>query len=150
MTIIEVLVLLSLLAVLLAMAVPQLRTRPVRVAGNSVVAFIQQGKFEAIRLNRPVHVVLASDGAALELHVNSSMNDYSCGATGIPVRSVDLTEYPRVRAESDGLPFLWLPSGIPRACGGAAMPGGGIPIFLSDGRDQLEVSVSSGGAVTSQ
>lgn len=151
MTLIEILVVLGVLAILFGIAAPNLRTPPARIAANSVTAFLQQAKFEAIKRNRPILVSRTDDGRRLEAHAASAASDMGC-ATGAStlVRQVAVDEYRGVQVESDGLPFLWLPTGQPRACGGAPVATSGVSILLIDDRGQVAVAVGSQGAVTTQ
>lgn len=151
MTLIEIIVVLGVLAILFGIAAPNLRTPPARVAANSVTAFLQQAKFEAIKRNRPILVIGSDDGSRLQAYAATAASDMGCAAgTSSLVREIGVDEYRGVQLEGDGLPFLWLPTGQPRACGGAPISASGVSILLIGDRDQAAVAVGPQGAVTTQ
>lgn len=151
MTIIEVLIVLGILGVLLGIAAPNLRTPPERIAANSIVSFIQQAKFEAIKQNRPIFLRRTADGSGLESALAASAADLACGFTTTNlVRTIVVDEYQGVNVNTDGLPFLWLPTGQPRACGGSPLPLGGAVINVTGGRLDLRVVIGQQGGVTRQ
>lgn len=135
MTLIEVLIVLAILGILLAIAIPNLRPPALRVAADAAQAFVLQGRFEAIRRNTPVAVTV-SEGTLVT-------RAGSC--TGQVSGRLPLQEYPQVSLSGSDL--LWTASGDPRTCAGGALGLGGPRFTLGDCRNQVTLSVSGGGAV---
>lgn len=146
-TLLEVLLVVTVLGVLLAVGAVNLRTPSVRVAADAVQSFVQQTRFEAIQRNRPVIVTLAGDGRSLQAHLSTQATAIDCGATGTLARKLDLSDYRAVAADATDLPLVWLPSGEARTCSASVLASAGLTISLSDGSKAAEVHVSSGGQV---
>lgn len=145
-TLIETLVVIAVLGVLLAIAIPQLRPPAARVAADAVHSFMQQMRFEAIKLNRPVVVALEADGASLVGSRLSNSSHLSCTAGSGTVRSLSLEEYRNVTVSAFDGPFVWLPNGRPVGCSGQPLSGP-VGLQLTDGRRDAAVEVSPAGAV---
>lgn len=145
-TLVEALVVLAVLGILLAIAIPNLRTPTVRLAADSVQSFIQQARFDALRLNRPVmlSVLTGSDGLAMASLPTTS--HVTCGG-GTGLRDLSLADFRQVTVQESGQLFLWLPNGQPRTCAGQPL-GSEVVVTLGDGTRSQQVLISSGGAVT--
>jgi|GEM_PF-5133044 len=137
-TLTEVLIALAILGILLAIAIPNLRTPAVRLAADAVQAFVQQARFEAIRLNQEVGVTLRA----------GSFQVRPGGCSSTSVRQLELSEFPQVVAE--GGDFMWLPTGEARDCSSGSLGLAGISWQLSDGRRSEEVRVGPGGVVSTR
>lgn len=135
-TIIEMLIVLAILGILLAIAIPNLRPPAAQLAANSVQAFVQQARFEAIRLNGEVGVTFE----------NGRFTSRAGGCSGSVVRALDLLEYPQVAAS--GGSFQWLHNGEARSCTGGAIGVNGVSWRVSDSRRETTVRVGPGGVVT--
>lgn len=135
-SVIEVLIVLAILGILLAIAIPNLRPPAAQLAANSVQAFVQQARFEAIRLNAEVAVTVADGRFASR----------SGGCSGNVLRTLDLAEYPQVSASGGDL--IWTHTGQVRSCGGSALGVNGVAWQIADERRALTVQVGAGGAVT--
>src|SRR5690625_4991018 len=129
MTLIEVLIVLAVLAILLAIAIPNLRTPAVRLAGNSVQSFLQQARFDAIRLNGTVGVTVESGDLI-------SRQD-SC--SGELLNRLDLSDYPSVTLLGSSL--LWNATGQVRNCSGGPLSTDGVTFTMSDASCSVSVQV---------
>jgi len=146
-TLLEILVVIAILGILLAVAVPQLRTPAVRLAGDASRSFVQQMRFEAIKLNRPVVVQVAANGTGLEgrrLHSSASIN---CGDSAELLRTLDFHEFGAVQATRAGEPLVWLPTGQVRNCSGRPLADPS-ELQLADERNEVRISVSPAGEVS--
>lgn len=144
-TLVEMLIAVGIFGVLIAIAAPSLRAPSSRLVANSVQATVQQARFEAIKRNRPVVVELASDGSGVLLSTTLNAGSVTCGGLE-QIRKVDITEHGRVDLTSQHFPFIWLPNGQPRACGGAALTAEPT-ISAVDARGTFVVAVGVGGEV---
>ncbi len=137
-TLIEVVITLAVLGVLLGIAIPNLRPPALRLATNSVQAFLQQARFDAIRLNGPVGVSL----------VEGQLVTTEGACSGTPVRTLSMADYPQVTVSGEA--FRWSQTGQPITCAGAGNPISlnGLTYTLSDGRGSTTVRVGGGGAVS--
>lgn len=147
MTILETLITIAIVSILLAIAVPQLRSPEARVAASAAHSFQQQMRFEAIKLNRPVVVSANRAGTGLEATSLTNSSHLDCAAAGSPAGSLDFRDYGRVTLTDHDGPFIWLPNGEPRSCSGLPL-GAPLDLHLADGRREHSVSVSPAGSVT--
>ena len=136
MTLIEVLIVLAVLGILLAIAIPNLRTPAVRLAGNSVQSFLQQARFDAIRLNGAVGVTIESG--------NLISRQGSC--SGELLNRLELSDYPGVTLLGGSL--LWNETGQVRNCSGGVLSTGGMTYTVSDASRSVSVQVGNAGAVS--
>ena len=146
-TLIEILVVLAVLAILLAIAIPNLRTPAVRLAADAAHSYVQQARFDAIRLNRPVMLSVQDAGTGLNMAQLTTSAHVICSGTATPLSALELSEFRQVQIQERGHLFLWLPNGQPRSCSGQPLPGE-LSITLGDGNRSQQVVVSTGGAVT--
>ncbi|HET8986568.1 MAG TPA: GspH/FimT family pseudopilin [Trueperaceae bacterium] len=148
-TIIEMVLTLAVLGILMGVGAMNLRPPAVRTASNSVQSFVQQARFEAIKTNRPVVVEIGVDGLTLTAARTTGANVVNCSTAGAAYRTLDLTTYRGVRASSAGLPLVWLPTGLPRACPAGASPlaVSGVDVVLSGTGTSATVRVGAGGEV---
>lgn len=143
---IEILVTIAVLGILTGIGFMSLRPPALQTAASNVRSLMQQAKLEAIKLNRPVVVSLVGN----ELRTQSLAGGHAlqCSTGLSDLRGLDLAEFPRVVAEEAAeMPFVWLPTGQVRDCGGAFLTADGAGVALSDGRRSLTVSVGAGGQV---
>jgi len=117
---------------------------------DAVLGVVQQARFDAIKTNRPIVIVL--DAAAGEVAVRrattSGAIDCSAGATQ-PVRTLSLGEYRAVSLSGSVEAFVWLPSGQPRECTGGRLAST-VEMTLSSGDSTRTVAVTGGGEVVLQ
>lgn len=148
-TMIEMLIVIAILGILAAIAVPQLRAPASRVAADSVSSTIQHGRFEAIKLNRPVVVRVDPDNSRIDLVEGNDATVIDCAAEAKVLRTLELDDYRRVAFSGGATEFVWLPSGQLRACNGAWLTAD-VTLELTDERRSSTVHVSTGGEVTVQ
>ncbi len=146
-TLIEILVVLAVLAILLAIAIPNLRTPAVRLAADAAHSYLQQARFNAIRLNRPVMLGVQDAGAGLAMRQLPTSGHVVCSSAGTLLSTLELREFRQVQVQERGQLFLWLPNGQPRSCSGQPLTGE-LAVTLGDGNRSQQVVVSAGGAVT--
>lgn len=137
---------LAVLGILLAIAIPNLRTPSVRLAADSVQSFIQQARFDAIRLNRPVMLSVLAGSEGLTMASLPITSHVTCGG-GTGLRELNLADFRQVTVQESGQLFLWLPNGQPRTCAGQPLAGE-VGVTLGDGSRSQQILVSPGGAVT--
>lgn len=141
------LVTLAILGTLLAIAAMNVRAPAVRLAADSVHGFVQEGRFEAIRTNRPVIVDVDADAGTLALRRGDNADTIDCSTGRADARTLALGEYRNVNPSADGFPFVWLPTGRPRSCSAAPLPLDGVQVVLRDGSKEATVRVNAGGEV---
>jgi type IV fimbrial biogenesis protein FimT len=148
-TLIEMVLTLAILGILMGIGAMSLRPPSVRTASNSVQSFVQQARFESIKTNRPVVVGIGGDGLTLTAARTTGANVVSCAAAGAAYRTLELNEYRGVTASSTGLPLVWLPTGLPRACpaGAAPLAVSGVDVLLTGTDSTATVHVGAGGEV---
>ncbi len=150
MTLTELLVVLAVLGILAGIMAMSIRPSPARLAADAVLGVVQQARFDAIKTNRPIVIVL--DSAAGEIAVRrattSGAIDCSAGATQ-PVRTLSLGEYRAVSLSGSVEAFVWLPSGQPRECTGGRLAST-VEMTLSSGDSTRTVAVTGGGEVVLQ
>ena len=147
-SVIELLIALSILGILLGIGASLIRTPSARLYANDVRALIQQARFEAVKLNRPVAIVW-----------NETLNSFVAGVGTIddpcdfdaPVVTADSRAYARMTinpgfGSDDGL--VWLPSGQARDCAFGTFPQ--TIATINDGRLTQRVTVTLTGRVTIQ
>jgi len=144
-TLLELLVVIGMIGILIAIAAPNLRAPSSRLAANSLQATVQQARFEAIKRNRPVVVELLDGNQGIRLSSTVNAGSISCAGLS-PIRTVEVSELGQVALVPQNLPFVWLPNGNPRACGGGALAGE-PSITVSDQSATFTVAVSLGGEV---
>lgn len=150
---IEIIMVVAVLGILLAIAIPNLRPPSVQLAANATQAFAQQARFEAIKRNEAVVVRIDASGTTLVMHTAAA--GAGCNP-GTEIRNLPLADFARVQGTSatSGFPFVfrWLPTGQPQSCapGGGPLPLSGLSLALSDGGRRALVSVSTGGEVSVQ
>ena len=149
-TAVEIIVALAILGILVGVGAARMSPSPARLAANTVQATVQQAKFESIRRNRPLVVIL--DPSTNEVHVRYSQaaGSIECNeAVTTEVRSTDLSEYRGVRLTANAERFVWLPNGQVRGCAGEWLAAE-VVVQLDDGARSSTVVVSTGGEVTVQ
>lgn len=137
-TIIEVLVVLAILGILLAIAIPNLRPPAAQLAADAAQAFIQQARFDAIRLNERVGITVGDREFATR----------QGGCSGTVMNRLDLVEFPQVSAS--GSSFMWSATGQPRTCADTPLSLSGVRFQFADSRRETAVTVGSGGVVTTE
>jgi len=152
MTVIEVVITLAILSILMTMGVMNFRPPAERLAANAVQSFIQQGRFDAIKTNRPVVISFDSQAGEFAMARMADSTTTGCASAGAPTRRLNLAEYRGV-ASQDTFSVLWLPTGQPRACPTGAAPldiSQGAAIVLTGSRTAMTVAVGAGGEVVVQ
>lgn len=136
---------LAVLGILIAIAAPNLRASSSRIAANSIQATVQQARFEAIKRNRPVVVDLDVSNGNLTLSATVDAGSVACDGV-LLIRAVAIADFGRTSFAAENVPFVWLPNGQPRACGGGTIAG--QPTFsVVDAKAAFTVSVTIGGEV---
>lgn len=147
-TLLEVVIAMALAGILLGIGAVGLRPPEVRVASGAGASIVQQARFEAIRSNRPM--VVRATAEAVTVHRGPSATSVDCAAALPETRRLDLTTFRRVSAtDTNGFPFVWLPTGEPRTCptGAAPLPPGGASLHL-DGSHVRTLHVNVAGEVS--
>ena len=147
-SIIELLIALSILGILLGIGAALVRTPSASLYANDIRALIQQARFEAVKLNRPVAIVW-----------NEPLNSFVAGVGPLsdpcefdaPIVTADSRAYARLTIDpgfgsDDGL--VWLPSGQARDCAFGTFPQ--TIATINDGRLTQRVTVTLTGRVTIQ
>ncbi len=154
-TMLEMLVVIAILAILLAIVAIRTPARGAVPYANDIRAALQQGRFEAIKRNRPVAVVWNATEESWQTVFNPVSDNDPCNG-GTLLSSTDSGQYPGV-AVAPGFPDLgapaigngvvWLPTGQARACDFNPLPLETVAI-VSDRDVEREVAVSIAGRVT--
>ena len=141
-TLVEALVVLAVLAILIGVSAMTLRQPQARLLANDLKVVFQQGRYEAIKTNRPIAVVFNETSDTVEVRLAPASQDPSsqCGGTTV-VRSRDTSEYPQadITLESTSNGIVWLPSGQARDCDGSIASG--IRLRIADVRTSASVVV---------
>lgn len=146
-TLIELLVLLTILAILSGIAMALTRPSMARHVAIALASELTAARLEALAGGAPTAVVLAPDGRSIERR-RGSVGGGAAGACGGDARDggIDLRAYPQVSV-TDGLDrgVVWFPAGWGRSC-----DGGGVynsRILVADRGARYAVVVSSAGRV---
>lgn len=150
-TLLEMLIVMSVMGVLMAIGIPMLRPPSAYLFANDLKAMVQQARYEAIKRNVPVAVVWRSTDKTFTTQFNpddpavNKACDLAVRNEG-KLRIKSLTEYRNLSVtssfETTGL--VWLPTGSGKQCGGGVMANG---TTITDGRATYRVCVSSAGRV---
>lgn len=152
-TVLELLVVLAVIAILAAIAAPRFPSRAAQVYANDVRAVILQGRYEAVKRNRPIAVVW--NATELEWQTLLGPPEAPCNAGPVLLRA-NMTQYPRVTLEPRFAPatppavgngVVWLPNGQARACDLGLLAEETIAI-ISDSSVTRQVVVSIAGRVS--
>ncbi len=146
-TLIEILVVIAVLAILLAIAIPNLRTPAVQLAADATQSYLQQTRFDAIRLNRPVMLRVADAGSSLEAAELTSSATLACVSSASSSSRLQLADFRQVTLREQGNLFIWLPNGQVRSCSGQPLAAD-LALTLEDGSRNRQVIVTPGGGVT--
>lgn len=139
------------MGILLAIGGMSFRSPSERTAANAVQSFVQQGRFEAIKTNRPVLVSYDGSDQRLSLARMADSTTVACASAGKPTRQLSLTDFGAVRVSEDAFSLVWLPNGQPRACPSGVAPldaKRGVAMTLSGSKSSYVVGVSAGGEVS--
>ncbi len=145
-TLIELLIVLAILGIFLGLGSLALRPPSVQTAADSMGAFIQQARFEAIKRNRPILVRTAEERLLLSEAGNAEIID--CAVSGPELRTLKLAEFRGVEIEPVGRLFAWLPNGEVRGCADPMLTSGNVMIRVSDGNKTATVVVGGAGQVS--
>lgn len=151
-TLLELLVVISVIGILLAVGVPALRPPSAYLFASDLKTMIQQARFESIKRNAPVALVWRSNNQAFvtQLHPTNATVNQACNTAGMTVlRTKNLTDYRNVSVESDSAQngVVWLPTGLMRWCDGSFVAAGTDFTGLTDGRATYDINISSAGQV---
>ena len=154
-SLLEMLIVLSVAAVLLAIGAVQVRPPAARAFANDVKAQIEQARYEAVKRSVPVAVrfrdgtfvttVDPLDPADGPVTVAASCDD---DAAVLLLRNPGEYRGVSVMTSPPEWSVVWLPSGQGRTCGGSLAIGSAVEI--TDGRTTRFVEVSVGGRVSVQ
>jgi len=143
-TLIEFIIVLSVLGILLGIGASSFRSSESRLYANDVRALIQQARFEAVRRNVPVAVVWDAADAAFLTVLGTDAD--RCDASTV-LNTATATTYRQVEVDiefDDGL--VWLPSGNARSCGLGAFSN--VIAIISDRYGSRTVTVTLTGRVS--
>lgn len=148
-TVIEVLIVVSILAIITVVGFVNLRPATARVLAADIKSMMHQARYEAVRLNQPVAVVWVEGERRFETRVNSGSTLVTAACNGNSViAGKSVTEYPRadvsVNMATNGL--VWLPTGQGRSCTGGPMVSSTVTV--SDGNTSRIVEITMGGKVS--
>jgi prepilin-type N-terminal cleavage/methylation domain-containing protein len=147
-TLLEMLLVLSILGILFALGIPMLRPSYAYVFASDYRAMLQQARFEAIKRNLPVAVVRDGQQYLTLVRNDAVINCTTTNSTQINIKRA--TEYRDVQISmSDttgtGNGIVWLPTGLARACDNSAVVTG-TAAFISR-NITARVRISQGGRV---
>lgn len=155
-TLIEMLMVLSIMSILIALGAFQVRPPSALLLAKSLKAQLVQARLEAIKRNRPVSVLW--NNTTMSFTTLTMSNEDStvlpCSTTGTTtLNSQRVSEYPRAQASNvftssvTANAVVWYPNGLPRFCNGANLPTTNSTVRLSDVRHTLYIRVSPAGRV---
>ena len=147
-SLIEILIVLAIVGVLLGLSSVIFRPPSVRVFANDLSHQIQQGRFEALKRNRPVSVIY--NGTSFETRWDSSSPTVTAACSGdTVVQTKRFEDYPQLSVTPDfvsGEGIVWLPSGQARSCSNTTFQAQNV--VLSNGRSSLTMRLATNGKVT--
>ena len=150
-TVLEVVITLAVLSIVFGFAAINTRPPAARAVSSEFRNVMQQARFEAVRVNRPVAVVWLEGPRQLVTRSQSAADEASiCDNIAGQIIVADFTRYPRVAIVPDlgvDAALVWLPSGQARTCTLAPMPNDRIA-QIEDDREAFDVTVSVAGLVT--
>ena len=147
-SLLELLVIVSIMGILLAIGVPQLRPPAAYLVASDLKAMVQQARYEAIKRNTPVAVVWNSATLTFTTRLNETGPALTQACSGATVLNTKrLADYRNVSVQTafTQAGLVWLPSGLGARCDGGPMTNS---TTLTDGRAAYSVTVSSAGRVT--
>jgi prepilin-type N-terminal cleavage/methylation domain-containing protein len=147
-SLLELIVVMAMIGILATLAGFYLRPPAHVVAANDLQALFQQARVEAVTRNRAVAVTFQGATGTFEVLANTTGGAVSCSTGTSTVRTLALSEYPRVTATvtipSDG--FLWLPNGLVSACSTGSLPSANVE-FVHNGQTARVVVTPAGRVV---
>lgn len=149
-SLLEALIVIAVLGALLAIGVPRLSTPAARMFANDIKAQIEQARFEAIKRNAPVAVVLEATSQTFVTRLDPSDASVTATCSGdLILQERDTSDYKGVAIDTEASTWsgavVWLPSGQGRACNGSPSIGGEIVVV--DGSTTRRVELTVGGRV---
>jgi prepilin-type N-terminal cleavage/methylation domain-containing protein len=145
-SLLEILIAIAMLGVLVGFGAMQIRARSATAYARDLKGLVQQGRFEAIKRNRPIAVIWSESAGEFRTVLGSE--DQPCDPEEV-LATASPANYRRLNVDSsfsDGDGIVWLPSGQARACD--------LGVFsehiavLNDGNTSRTVTVSLTGRVT--
>lgn len=145
-TVLEIVLVVGILGVLLGIGVVALRPPAIRSYTESIRALMQQARFEAIKLNRPVLVVW--DEESREFQSSVATVGALCSPETVLVRAA-ASDYGNLQVgfPEGAVSLLWLPNGQARDCQSMG-PFPTLIATVSDSSQSRDVRVSITGRVT--
>jgi prepilin-type N-terminal cleavage/methylation domain-containing protein len=153
-TIVELLVTLAVIGILAAIGVSRIDAPNARLFANDLKALLEQARYDAVRRNTPVAVVVSGGAFVTRVSATTPVSatfDTTICTAGSAVRTKTTTDYRGITL-TGGLTsagIVWLPSGLVRTCVGADLTGL-VSTVVGDGRRTVTVTVSPAGGVMSQ
>lgn len=148
-TLLELLLVISIMGILLTLGVPMLRPPSSYLFATDLKAMIQQARFESIKRNVPVAVVWRRTDQAFttQSHSTNFASNQACNATGTTIiRTKNLADYRNLSVTNaltqNGV--VWLPTGLARLCDGSWIANS---TTLTDDRATYKINISTAGRV---
>ncbi len=146
-TLLELIVVLAVIGILAAIGATLIRSPSARVFSNDLQALVQQSRYEAVKLDRPVAVVFDVASQRVESRVASGTTvAQTCAGTTV-LKHMESSGYRALSFASD-IPtgaMVWLPNGRPVNCAGGPDVAGHITV--TGGSTVISLAVSVGGRV---
>ena len=149
-TLIELIIVLAIIGILAAIGIGSVRPPEARLLANDYRAMVQQARFEAIKRNLPVAVVLNGQEYITLVKNDAAINCTTTNSAQLRVKRAD--EYRNVQISNvtgTGNGIVWLPTGLARNCSNTLPTGAGTATF-SSGSSSVSVNISQAGRVTTQ
>ena len=158
-SLLEVIIVIAILGILLAIVAWQFPSQSARAYANDVRAILLQGRYEAIKRNRPIAVLWSEANQEFFTVLSSAGGDDPC-STGTVLLRASSRDYARTSVtiqidrdggleaigdEDDDVGVVWLPSGQARSCLFAVLPR--TIATIADPRSTREISISVAGKV---
>ncbi len=149
-TLLEMLIVMSIMGILMAIGIPMLRPPSSYLFANDLKAMILQARYEAIKRNTPVAVVWSSTNRTYTTRLDATnttfANTNSACTSSTIISTKQLSDYRNVDISTNmpGNGIVWLPTGLARSCSTGV---GNSTTTIGDGRQTYKVITSAGGRI---
>lgn len=118
----ETLIAIAIVTLLSSIVYMSLQPPAERNVAAAVQSFIQDGRLESMASKSPV--VVSYNAAAKQFRSSRVVGEAAAGCKGAtqPGRTLELSEFGRVRSTDTEFAVLWLPDGQPRSCSADTAP----------------------------
>ncbi len=142
-SLIEVIIVVAIVGVLTSLAAFSVRPSTAQTYANTIHSFIMKARFDAVRLNQPVHVSWNAVAGTFEARLGSA--NAWCAPNGEVLAQMEPLRIDRLDVTVIGDTLVWIPSGQVRTCnGGFVAP---VVATIRDRAHVRLVEIGAGGLV---